>query len=108
MAFLFSLENKSSLFVPQLLPVAPLRPCSMGKWKDLIIAGVPVSATAVQKAISYLTQLFSPVRVEEFGGETSHNVCVSFQGVLVLGFTKAAVSCFELQEASQLEKKGLD
>lgn len=57
----------------------------MEKWKDLIIAGVLVWVTAVQKDISYLTQLFFPVRVEEYGGETSHNVYVSFQCLLCWG-----------------------
>lgn len=43
----------------------------------------------MQKAISYLTQLFSLARVEEFGGEMFHNVCVSLEGTVVLCFTKA-------------------
>lgn len=102
---LWSLEIITFLFVTQLLPVAPLHRYSMGKWKDLIIAGVPAWVTAVQKAISYLTQLSSPVRVEEFGGETSHNVCVSFQGTVVLVFTKATISCLGLQSLSHCLKK---
>lgn len=84
----------------QLLPVAPLHQLSMGKWKDLIIAGGPVWVTAVQKAISYLKQLFSPVRVEELGGETFLNVCVSFQCTFVLDFTKSAFSSLGSQSVS--------
>ena len=89
----------------QLLPVDLLHQYSTGKWKDLIIAGVPVWVTAVQKAISCLTQLFSPVRVEEFGGETSLNVCVSFQGAVVLAFTKATISCLGLESVSRSLKR---
>lgn len=51
----------------------------------------------MQKATSSPTQPFCPAKAEEFGGETSHNACVSFQGTLVLGFTKATISCLGLQ-----------
>lgn len=59
----------------------------------------------MQKAISCLTQLFSPAKGEEFGGETSHNVCVSFQGTVVLGFTKATISCLGLQSQNHNFKR---
>lgn len=89
--------NPIHSFLTQLLLVAPLQQYCMGKWKDLIIVGVLVWVTAVQKAISCPTQPFSPVKGEEFGGETSHNVCVSFHVTVVLGFTKATIGCLGLQ-----------
>lgn len=84
----------------QLLPVAPLHQFSMGKWKDLIIGGGPVWVTAAQKAISYLKQLFSPVKVEEVGGEIFLNVCVSFRGTFVLDFTSSIINSLGAQSVS--------
>lgn len=59
----------------------------------------------MQKATSCPTQLFSPAKGEEFGGETSHNVCVSFQGTVVLGFTKATSRCLGLQSQNHNLKR---
>lgn len=59
----------------------------------------------MQKATSCPTQPFSPAKGAAFGVETSHSVCVSFQGAVVLGFTTATVSCLGLQSQNHNFKR---